>query len=266
MRGEAIVVFDEAGKFVRAFGETFRGGAHGLRLRREGSSEFLYHCDINRCRIVKTSLTGEIVWIQGYPHDDPNYAQAPTPFKPTNVAFAPNGDVFVADGYGASRILRFSAEGKFLSEIATPGSGPGQLTSPHGLCVDSRAEHPVLAVADRGNHRIQTFTLDGKFQRVIQHEQHMRWPCNFHIQGDWMVCPDLDSQVCILDRQFKVVSQLGDGQAENGEVGSRRGQPLSDFMPGKFITPHDAIFLHNGDILVAEWLPIGRITRLRKTC
>ena len=79
-----------------------------------------------------------------------------------------------------------------------------------------------------------------------------------------MVCPDLDSQVCILDREFNVVAQLGDGKAENGEVGSRRSQSRSQFTPGKFITPHDAIFLHNGDILVAEWLPIGRITLLRK--
>ena len=82
-------------------------------------------------------------------------------------------------------------------------------------------------------------------------------PCNFHTQGEKMVCPDLDSQVCILDREFKVVAQLGDGKAENGDVGSRRSQARSQFTAGEFITPHDAIFLHNGDILVAEWLPMG---------
>ena len=90
-------------------------------------------------------------------------------------------------------------------------------------------------------------------------------PCNFHTQGEKMVCPDLDSQVCILDREFKVVAQLGDGKAENGDVGSRRSQARSQFTAGKFITPHDAIFLHNCDILVAEWLPIGRLTLLRRT-
>ena len=55
-------------------------------------------------------------------------------------------------------------------------------------------------------------------------EAHMRMPCNFHTKGEWMVCPDLDSQVCILDRDFNVIAQLGDGKSENGEVGSRRGQ------------------------------------------
>jgi DNA-binding beta-propeller fold protein YncE len=189
----------------------------------------------------------------------------PTPFKPTNVAFAPNGDFYVGDGYGSSRILRFDLQGNFLGEIGAPGSGEGELACPHGLWVDPRGDTPALVVADRGNHRIQTFTLDGKLQRDIKDEKRLRWPCNFHTQGDWMVCPDLDSQVCVLDREFNVVCQLGDGQAENGEVGSRRSQSRSQFTPGKFITPHDAIFLHNGDILVAEWLPIGRITLLRKT-
>jgi hypothetical protein len=79
-----------------------------------------------------------------------------------------------------------------------------------------------------------------------------------------MVCPDLDSQVCILDREHKVIAQLGDGQSANGEVGSRRKQSRREFTPGQFITPHAAIFLSDANILVAEWLPIGRITLLRR--
>ena len=264
MRGEAIVVFDEKGRFVRAFGEGFRGGAHGLKLRREGKNEFLYHCDINRCRVVKTTLSGEVLWIHGYPREDANYMERPIDFVPTNVAFAPNGEFYVGDGYGSSHMLRFSLAGKFLGEIGKPGPGDGEMNTPHGQWVDPRGEKLLLVVADRGNHRIQTFTLDGIHLRTIKDEAHMRLPCNFHTQGEWMVCPDLDSQVCILDREFNVVAQLGDGKAENGEVGSRRSQSRTQFTPGKFITPHDAIFLHDGDILVAEWLPIGRITLLRR--
>ena len=264
MRGEAIVVFDSKGRFIRAFGEGFRGGAHGLRLRREGKSEFLYHCDINRCRVVKTTLTGEEIWIHGYPREDPSYGERPIDFVPTNVAFAPNGDFYVGDGYGSSHILRYSLDGTFLGEVGKPGPGDGEFQTPHGLWVDPRGEKPLLTVADRGNKRIQTFMLDGTHLQTIKDEEHMRMPCNFHTQGEWMVCPDLDSQVCILDREGKVVAQLGDGKAENADVGSRRSQSRSQFTAGKFITPHDAIFLHNGDILVAEWLPIGRLTLLRK--
>src|SRR5215472_14868010 len=92
MRGEAIVVFDHKGQFIRAFGEGFRGGAHGLKLRLEGKEEFLYHCDINRCRVVKTTLTGAKIWVHGYPREDSSYGKRPIDFVPTNVAFAPNGD------------------------------------------------------------------------------------------------------------------------------------------------------------------------------
>ena len=122
----------------------------------------------------------------------------------------------------------------------------------------------MLVVADRGNRRIQTFTLTGKHLRTIRQEPHLRMPCHFHDQGPWLVCPDLDSQVCVLDRDYNVVAQLGDGKAANGQVGSRRNQTRAQFTPGQFITPHAAIFLKSGDILVAEWLPIGRITLLRR--
>jgi hypothetical protein len=264
MRGEAIVVYDADGRFVRAFGEEFRGGAHGLRLRREGGAETLYHCDINRCRVVRTSLAGEVLWQHGYPREDPAYAAAPIDFVPTNVAFAPNGDFYVGDGYGSSHMLRFSASGSFLGEVGRPGSGDGEFATPHGQWVDTRGPDPVLVVADRGNRRLQAFTLDGVHLRTVKDEAHLRMPCYFDVRGDLMVCPDLDSQVCLLDRDYRVVAQLGDGQALNGKVGSRRGQARGDFTPGKFITPHAAIFLASGDILVAEWLPIGRLTLLRK--
>jgi hypothetical protein len=264
MRGESVVVYDAAGRFVAAFGEEFRGGAHGLGLRREPEGELLYHCDINRCKIVKTSLDGKPFWSHGYPREDAAYADRPIDFVPTNVAFAPNGDFFVADGYGSHHVLRFSRNGKFLGEIGRPGHGDGEFNTPHGLFVDSRGREPVLLVADRGNRRMQAFTLDGAHIRTIKDEAHLRMPCHFHTRGDWMVCPDLDSQVCILDRQYNVIAQLGDGQAANGEVGSRRNQSRSEFTPGRFITPHAAIFLHDGNILVAEWLPIGRITLLRR--
>ena len=263
MRGEAVVVFDSQGRFVRAFGEEFRGGAHGLDVRREGSEEFLYHCDINRCKVVKTTLTGQLVWSHGYPREDAAYAARPIDFVPTNVAFAPSGEFYVGDGYGSNHMLRFAASGRFIGEIGSPGHGDGELDNPHGQWVDVRGPNPILVVADRGNRRIQTFTLDGKHLQVIKDESHLRMPCHFHVQGEWMVCPDLDSQVCILDREYKVVVQLGDGQTANGPVGSRRNQTRSEFTSGQFITPHDAIFLRNGDILVAEWLPIGRITLLR---
>ena len=264
MRGEAVVVYDSSGRFVRAFGEEFRGGAHGLGLRNENGQEVLYHCDINRCNIVKSDLAGKTLWTHGYPREDSAYRQKPIDFVPTNVAFAPNGDFWVGDGYGSHHILRFSQNGKFLGELGRPGHGDGEFNTPHGLFLDTRGKDPVLVVADRGNRRLQVFSPAGEHLRTLEDQAHLRMPCHFHTQGNWMVCPDLDSQVCILDRDYKVVAQLGDGRASNGEVGSRRSQSRDQFTPGQFITPHAAIFLENGGILVAEWLPIGRLTLLRR--
>ena len=73
-----------------------------------------------------------------------------------------------------------------------------------------------------------------------------------------MLFPDLESVVTILDEHNKVIVQLGDGHPSN-----LRDHPRSDFIPGKFIHPHDTMYLRNGDILVAEWVPIGRVTLLK---
>lgn len=264
MRPETIVVYDPCGRFVRTFGAEFRGGAHGLDVRREPGGEMLYHCDTTRSRVVKTTLQGEVVWSHGYPKEDPTYSDKPINFIPTNVAFAPNGDFYVGDGYGSFHMLRYSVSGDFICEIGTAGKEDGQFFNPHGQWVDTRGTEPVLVIADRGNRRVQVFSLDGKHLRTVKDEVRLRMPCHFDVRGEWMVCPDLDSQVCILDREYRVVAQLGDGCEENGAVGSRRKQKRHEFTPGKFITPHDAIFLANGDILVAEWLPIGRLTLLHK--
>ena len=273
MRADAVAVFDDKGRFVRSFGPEYRGGAHGLDLRREGTDEFLYHSDVNRCRTVKTTLQGEVVWARDYPTDDPAYASSPINYTPTNIAFAPDGGYYVGDGYGSSRILRYDANNRFVGEIGRPaapqpGAPPaepedGVLNCPHGLWVDTRGPEPLLVVADRGHRRVQVFTLGGEHRRTIKQDTRLRMPCHFHVRGDLMVCPDLDSQVCLLDRDWQVLAQLGDGREHNGNVGSRRNQPRSEFTSGEFICPHDAIFLPNGDILVAEWLPIGRVTLLR---
>ncbi|QNN21891.1 hypothetical protein HED60_06270 [Planctomycetales bacterium ZRK34] len=260
----AVAVYDPDGKLITSWGSEFKGGAHGLDLRTEPDGEFIYHCDVRRNLIIKTDLAGEHVWVKArepladvYQRTDAAGKQIK--FKPTNVAFAPNGDFYVGDGYGSSYILQYNRAGEFVRLIGTPGSEAGQFRCPHGLWVDARdADHPMLAVADRSNHRIQYMTLDGQHIKFIT--DHMRRPCDFDIHGDLMVVPDLDAVVTILDKDNQVVAQLGDGKGAS----AKRSSPRDQMIPGKFIHPHDATFLPNGDILVAEWVPIGRLTLLRK--
>lgn len=253
---DAVVVYDQHGKFIESWGSAFRGGAHGLDLRKEGSEEFLYHCDTNRCLVVKTDLKGKVIWEKGVPTESGVYPD-PNRWRPTNVAFDPNGDVIVGDGYGSSYIHRYSIDGDYKGVLIGPGSEAGKVREPHGLWVDTRGTTPKLVVADRANHRLQEFTLDGKHIGFIT--EKMRRPCHVHYNHGLVLVPDLDSVVTILDKDNKVVAFLGDGAPDD-----LRDAPREKFIPGKFVHPHAAIWINPKDILVVEWVPIGRVTLLRK--
>ncbi|HRK20388.1 MAG TPA: hypothetical protein PLX06_01180 [Fimbriimonadaceae bacterium] len=252
---DAVVVFDQEGKFIKSWGSEFKGGAHGLDIRREGREEFLYHCDTARRLVVKTTLDGKVVWQVGAP-TEPGVYQKPEQWCPTNVAFGPNYEVYVGDGYGSSYIHKYDRHGGYLGLIARPGKEKGQVNCPHGLWVDTRDGTPKLAVCDRSNNRIQNLTLEGKHIDFVT--EGMRAPCHLKFNGDLALVPDLSSVVTILDKSNKPVAHLGDGHPTN-----LRGVPRSQFIPGKFVHPHTAIWLGKRDILVAEWVPIGRVTRLR---
>jgi hypothetical protein len=147
-----MVVFDERGEFVRSWGRQFKGGAHGLSIRKEGGEQFLYLCDYRHGIVTKRTLQGEEVFTLGYPAKN----GAAVPYRPTNVAIARSGDIYVGDGYGSSYINKYKAE--FIRTFGGLGKEAGQLDCPHGLWVDTRSETPVLTVADRSNARLQRFT------------------------------------------------------------------------------------------------------------
>ena len=254
---DAMVVFDEKGKFVRSWGAEYREGAHGLHIRKEGSTEYLYLCDTNRQIVVKTTLTGEVVLTLGYPEAAVPY-QAKIPYTPTNLAVAPNGDIYVGDGYGSSYINQYDSAGRYIRTFGGMGSEAGQLNQPHGIWMDTRGPEPVLTVADRRNYRIQTFTLDGKH---IGFAEGLRYPCHFHVRGQLMVVPELEARVSILDAKNAVVAHLGQGPDNFREV---RLLDRSAFVPGQFVAPHGACFDHAGNIFVVEWVEVGRVTKLRK--
>lgn len=253
---DAIVVFSEDGKCLTSWGSEFRNGSHGLDIRKEQDGEYAYHCDVNRRVVSKTTLDGALLWERGLPTEAGVYGEG-DPYIPTNVAFLPDGDLLVTDGYGSDYIHRYTRDGQYLSTFAGKGTEPGKVANAHGIWVDTRGSEPLIVVADRANNRLQYFTLDGKHVSFVH--DGMRMPCHFSIQDDLLLVPDLSSVVTILDGDNKVAVQLGDGHPS-----SLRGAPRSEFIPGKFVHPHHATFLRNGDILVVEWVPIGRVTLLRK--
>jgi hypothetical protein len=263
---DTMVVFDSNGKFVRSWGRQFKGGAHGLTIGKEGNEEFLYLCDYEHGIVTKRTLKGEEVFTLGYPAESEAYKpkdQASTvPYRPTNIAIAPNGDMYVGDGYGSSFINQYDPQGGFLRTFGGFGKSDDQIDCPHGLWVDLRQDVALLVVTDRGNSRLQRFTLDGKHVDSISGTSKM--PCNLHERNGEVVIPDLLSKVVILDRNNKVVVKLGEGEFSKQEWSAVRNQASGTFAPGRFVCPHGACFDHEGNIFVVEWVETGRVTKLRR--
>lgn len=264
---DSMVVFDPAGKFVKSWGRDFKGGAHGLHINREGSDEFLYLCDTKRNIVVKATLKGEEVWTLGYPKVSPEYpvdadGNPAVKYSPTNLTVAPNGDVYVADGYGSSFVLQYNARGEYIRTFGGKGKEAGQLNSPHGIWLDRRrGGEPLILVADRTNRRLQYFTLDGRHHHFSA-EGTVKLPCHFDIQGELLLIPDLEARVTLLDGQDRLVAHLGDDPS--GTWGKLRREPREKFIPGKFVCPHSACFDKDGNIFVVEWVEVGRVTKLRR--
>lgn len=272
---DSMVVFDSQGKFVRSWGKEFKGVAHGLHIRKEGRDEFLY-LTVNAANprqtpppdmqavVLKTTPKGEIVWkIQGPPDIEaykPGADGTPKRYNPTNVAIAPNGDIYVGDGYGSYYVNQYNSKAEYIRTFGGKGSDAGHLAEPHGLWVDARSTPPVLVVADRRNNRLQRFTLDGQH---IDFVPGFRLPCHFDERKGMVVVPDLHGRVTLMDSRNQIIEHLGDSNAPDWN-NPLRAQPRDAFIPGQFICPHGACFDHDGNIFVVEWVDVGRVTKLRR--
>lgn len=272
----SIFVFDENGRFIRSFGEQFQGGGHGIDIRMEGGTPFLYVAAYQQVKaIAKLTLTGEVVWIRHAPIASGHYAEgeATNPkkiwgrdrFMPTNFAFLPNGDFLVADGYGSYFVHRYNQNGEWLSSFGGPGNGKGTFSLPHGIWIDERIEDdPRIVVADRAHNALQVFNLDGEYKKTIS---DLGLPANLDTHGNLLLVPELVSRVSILDQDYKTVVTLGDDRERivhdktvNGGYTIRTDS--TKWEQGKFVHPHDACFDRVGNIYVAEWVSTGRITKL----
>lgn len=258
---DAVCVFDRVGRFLGSWGEEFEAGAHGMYLSREGAGrEFLYLADPVRHMVVKTTLDGQVLWRLGVP-DLPEVYAAEADYRPTDVAGAPDGSFYVCDGYGQSWVHRYSADGVRLGSFGGRGAAMGQLDCPHGVWVDTRGPSPEVLVADRGNRRIQRFSLLGEPRGLVT--EGLRQPCCFYQHGDELFVPDLHGRVTVLDSENRVAVQLGDDPG----VWERPGWPnlpVEAWDPAKFIAPHAACVDTHGDVYVVEWIRAGRVTKLRR--
>ena len=156
-RGEnadPIIVVDRNGKIVRSWGKGMYTTPHAIRVDPKGN---IWTADAASSMVYQFSPQGEKllqIEVGGQPTPCNRFCST------TDIAFAPNGRIFIADGYRNARILEYTNQGKRIREWGAAGTGPGQFRLPHSIQIDNSG---TIYVADRENGRIQRFNLEGKY-------------------------------------------------------------------------------------------------------
>jgi DNA-binding beta-propeller fold protein YncE len=255
-----ILVYSPDGKFQRGIADKLTG-IHGMAIREEDGQEYIYAAHLAGKQAVKLKTDGTVVWTLGFDkvNESGKYKDAKQ-YLPTAIAVGPNGDVYVADGYGQNWIHRFDKNQKYVRSFGGPGAEPGKFKTCHGLGLDSRGDKPLLLVCDRENRRLQHFDLDGKFVAVITED--LRRPCSVSFHGDKVVIAELAGRVAIIDGTNKVVSVLGDNPDEAQRA--NYGVPPDQWKDGIFTAPHGVSYDWDGNVYVMDWNASGRVSKLTR--
>ena len=164
-RGEVadpIVVFDSEGNYLRSLGGDMDfGNEHGMRIDRHDN---IWVTDNGKHTVMKFSNDGELLMKLGVEGEAGTTDE--TFDRPADIAFGPNDELYVADGYGNSRVVKYDAEGSFVTTWGTPGSAPGEFDLVHSVAVDSQGN---VYASDRENNRIQIFDAEGNLLRMWTH-------------------------------------------------------------------------------------------------
>ena len=259
-RGEhPVIIFDRDGQFLGSWGADLFTRPHGLTI---GPEDRLYCCD-DLDHTVKTfnpkgrplstlGTSGCASDTGATSMDFRTICRAAGPFHyPTNLAIAPDGSLYISDGYGNARIHRFSPDGVHLFSWGEPGSGPGEFRLPHGIAVGPDG---TVVVADRENSRLQFFSADGQF---IREWTDVARPCQ--------VVVDAHGDVYVAELGFRAGMWPGTtppsddptgGRVsvfdKNGLLLARWGGGLNPCAPGDFFAPHDLCLDSRGDLYVGE--------------
>ena len=179
--------FDQNGNYVREIGEGLYGFefAHSVRVDPEDN---IWVVDEGTNMVIKFNPQGRVVMVLGHRPEAVQGAVAtntgtPTPpaqkylfGRPTDVAWDPQGNIFVSDGYTNHRVVKYDKNGRFLRQVGSekPGSEPSQFNTPHGIAVDNQGN---VYVADRANHRMQVFDNNLVLRAIFD-----------NIGDSWTVC------------------------------------------------------------------------------
>ena len=240
-----MIVFDREGNFLRSWGEGLFKRAHGIHI---GADESLYCTDDSDHTVRKCTLEGKVLLTIGVPEKPSGYMSGQPFNRCTHTALSPRGDIYVSDGYGNSRVHKYSPDGKLLLSWGEPGCDPGQFNIPHNICSDPDG---WVYVADRENHRVQVFDGNGKYESQWN---NMHRPCGLCMEphrhpvcyiGELGPTMPVNREVPNLGPRISIVSHKGELLGRLGDV--RAGQELN-----QFIAPHGMAVDSRGDIYVGE--------------
>ena len=249
-----VIIYDKKGNLIEVWGTEFPG-AHGLTLNVENGEDFLYIADNNRHEVIKTTLDGKIVMVLPYPKESGKYPKADA-YIPTETAIAPNGDIYIADGYGLQYILHYDANGSLLNIFGGKGEGKEHFDNAHGIALDNRkGNRATLLITARQRNQLKRFSLDGKLLDII--DLPGAYICRPVIHGEHIYCATIwsgDGQantgfVSILDKNDRLISAPGGSQPiyKNGQL-QRMHQSIQVFQH-----PHDVCVDDEENLYIAQW-------------
>ncbi len=222
---QPLMVFNTKGEFLRAWGDDLIGSAHGCRV---DADNHIWVTDIVGHRVLKFDVQGKLLLSLGTGKAGATDEQFN---KPTDVAFGNDGEFFVSDGYGNTRVMKFAASGKLLAQWGKPGKGNGEFNLPHAALIDRVGR---LLIGDRENNRIQAFDHSGQ------------WLATWSGFAPYGIALDGKGRLYVADARAHQVLRL----TSKGEVEQRWGKKGS--APGEFDLPHMLAFDAAGILYVAE--------------
>ena len=257
-----VLVYNSDGRLLRKIATAYPE-IHSMVFATEGGEEYIYATvqkgnPQENWLFLKMRTDGSIVLkITAPPEAGFN---SPNEWRITAALPTPDGSIFIANGYGDSRIFRFDKNGNYKASYSEKGSGEGQLNCSHGLSLDMRYDQPLLLVCDRENRRLSHFDLDGRYVRTIT--QHLRRPCGISFHGDYAVVSELEGRATILDRDNVPVAFLGDNP-QKAQWANYDVDPNA-IQAAMFSAAHGCYTDSAANIFISDWNQTGRITKLSR--
>jgi hypothetical protein len=255
-----VLVYSPDGVLIKTIANEYPE-VHSIVYAQENGNEYLYTTvqkgtPKENWLFVKMKTDGTVVQKITAPPEAG--FKTPNEWRLTAAVPAPDGSIFIANGYGDSRLFRFNKNGEYKASYSGKGKAEGLLNCSHGLAVDTRYEQPLLLVCDRENRRLCHFDFDGKFVRTVT--QHLRRPCQISFHGDYAVISELEGRVTILDKDNTPVAFLGDNP-QKAQWANYNLQP-GEIVPACFSAAHGCHIGEDASIYVSDWNQTGRVTKL----